>query len=148
MTVKEMEADRLLPGSLFAQTGAMDILGQQEALSKMINGFFAIYYTGVGGSGIGVIAIRDGVIVGADMTGGRYDGTYSENPGTGNFDAKIRMSYLPGTSLVTGALAGPQPLHLDMTTTLPVDLGSEKPLRLDTPTGPINVIFRKLREFP
>jgi hypothetical protein len=35
--------------------------------------------TGVTGSGIGVLAITNGIIVGADMVGGRFDGTYKES---------------------------------------------------------------------
>ena len=114
----------------------------------MIDGFYGIYYTGVGGSGIGVLVIKDGLIVGADMVGGRYDGTYRHNAATGNYDAQLRMSFPPGTSLVTGALAGPQPMNLDMTTVLPANLGGEQPIRIATPTGPVNVIFRKLRDYP
>ena len=45
----------------------------------MVNGFYAIYYTGVSGSGIGVLAINNGIIAGADMVGGRYDGTYKQS---------------------------------------------------------------------
>ncbi len=74
----------------------------------MLSGFYAIYYTGATGSGIGVIVITNtGVITGADMIGGRYDGNYTQNP-AGGYDAKIRMSFPPGAALVTGALAGAQ----------------------------------------
>ncbi len=114
----------------------------------MINGFYAIYYTGVSGSGIGVLAINNGIIVGADMVGGRYDGTYKPSATTGAYDANVRITIPPGSSLVTGALAGPQPLYMDVSMTLPEDLGGEQPIRIETPTGPVNVIFRKLRDYP
>lgn len=114
----------------------------------MISGFYAIYYTGVGGSGIGVLAINNGIIVGADMVGGRYDGTYTQSAIAGNYDAKVRITIPPGSSLVTGALAGPQPLCMDVAMTLPENLGGEQPIRIETPTGPVNVIFRKLRDYP
>lgn len=114
----------------------------------MINGFYAIYYTGATGSGIGVIVINDGVIVGADMVGGRYDGNYTQSAIAGIYDAKIRITIPPGGSLVTGAIAGPQPLFMDVNITLPENLGGEQPVRIETPTGPVNVIFRKLRDYP
>ena len=114
----------------------------------MINGFYAIYYTGVTGSGLGVLAINNGIIVGADMVGGRYDGTYKQSAIAGDYDAKVRIVIPPGSSLVTGALAGPQPLYMDVVMTLPENLGGEQPIRIETPTGPVNVIFRKLRDYP
>ena len=114
----------------------------------MISGFYAIYYTGVSGSGIGVIVINNGIIVGADMLGGRYDGNYTQSAIAGAYDAKVRITIPPGTSLVTGALAGPQPLSMDVTMVLPANLGGEQPIRIETPTGPVNVIFRKLRDYP
>jgi hypothetical protein len=115
----------------------------------MINGFYAIYYTGVSGTGIGVLAINNGVIVGADMLGGRYDGTYKPSSTTmGSYDANVRITIPPGASLVTGALAGPQPYYMDVAMTLPANLGAEQPVRIETPTGPVNVIFRKLRDYP
>ncbi len=114
----------------------------------MVNGFYAIYYTGVTGSGIGVLAINNGIIVGADMMGGRYDGTYKQGATAGVYDAKIRIIIPPGTSLVTGAIAGTQPLYMDVALTLPENLGGEQPIRVETQTGPVNVIFRKLRDYP
>ncbi len=114
----------------------------------MVAGFYAVYYTGVTGSGIVVLALYNGIIAGADMTGGRYDGTYAESSTPGSYDATIRMSFPPGTSLVTGALAGPQPFFMDVNLTLPANLGGEQPVRIETPTGPVNAIFRKLRDFP
>jgi hypothetical protein len=114
----------------------------------MINGFYAIYYTGVSGSGIGVLAINKGIIVGADMVGGRYDGAYKQSAIAGAYDAEVRITMPPGSSLVTGVLAGPQPLYMDVAMTLPENLGGEQPIRIETQTGPVNVIFRKLRDYP
>jgi hypothetical protein len=114
----------------------------------MIDGFYAIYYTGVSGAGLGVLVVNNGIIVGADMVGGRYDGTYTQNKTTGNYDGKIRITIPPGGSLVTGVVVGAQPFQMDVTATLPPDLGGEKPVRIETPTGPVNVIFRKLRDYP
>jgi hypothetical protein len=113
----------------------------------MMNGFYAIYYTGATGSGVGVLAIKDGIISGADMAGGVYNGTYVVNEASGQGDANLQMTFPPGASLVTGALAGTQPLTLQMNATLPVNLGNGQPVPLQTPTGAVNVIFRKIREF-
>ncbi len=40
-----------------------------------MQGFYAVYYTGVAGLGHAVLAITDSVVTGADATGGVYDGT-------------------------------------------------------------------------
>lgn len=114
----------------------------------MLNGFYAIYFTGVTGSGIGIIAASNGVLSGADAAGGIYDGTYQQNATTKQYDAKIKLTVPPGTSLVTGALAGTQPMSIDIVTILPENLGNNHPVTIDTPTGKVNVIFKKLRDFP
>ena len=113
----------------------------------MIDGFYAIYYTGVSGSGLGVLALHNGIIIGADMFGGRYDGTYKQSTTPDAYDIAVRITVPPGAPLVTGALAGPHPFYMDVTTTLPEDLGGEQPIRIETSTGPVNVIFRKIRDY-
>ncbi len=114
----------------------------------MLNGFYAIYFTGVTGSGIGIIAATNGILTGADAAGGIYEGTYKQNPATKQYDAKIKLTVPAGTSLVTGAFAGAHPMSIDIVTVLPENLGNQHPVTIQTPTGAVNVIFRKLRDFP
>jgi hypothetical protein len=42
-----------------------------------MNGFYAVYYTGKAGSGFAIVVFKDGIIAGADASGGLYDGTYT-----------------------------------------------------------------------
>lgn len=42
-----------------------------------MQGFYAVYYTGVAGFGHAVLVFSDSVVTGADATGGVYDGSYT-----------------------------------------------------------------------
>ena len=112
----------------------------------MLGGFYAIFFTGSTGYGMGMLALKNGIVTGADAAGGLYDGTYAEF--SQGAKAKIRMTFPPGASLVTGALAGTQALSFEIEVDLPPELNSELPVPIKTPTGTVNVIFRKLRDFP
>ena len=70
-----------------------------------MNGIYVMYYTGVAGSGYTVFVMKDGVIVGADATGGLLDGTYTD-VGDGNLDVSVMLNAPAGTMLVTGTVTG------------------------------------------
>ena len=115
----------------------------------MIDGFFRIAYTGTAGSGFGVLALRDGSIAGADVAGGTYDGTYTENPKTGEISLQVTMAAPAGITPVQTGVPLAAPITLPITATFAVaDTVSEKPILLGTPLGPVNVIFKKIRDFP
>ncbi len=113
----------------------------------MVEGFYAIYYTGVAGSGLGILVLKDGIIVGADAFGGVYDGQYRENASTGMLEGKLKLSMPGGVPLVTGGPASPDPYTIEFPLVLSPDRG-DKPVPVNLPTGPINVVFKKLRDFP
>lgn len=113
----------------------------------MLNGFYSIYFTGLVGVGFGVIILKDGIIMGVDGAGATYDGNYEIDNTKGFIKGKIILKAPPGLQLVTGASSGSEPGRWEIPLILPSDLGNEKPLSIKTPTGPINVIFRKLRDF-
>ena len=50
----------------------------------MNEGFYAIYYTGIASSGLGLLAFKSGTVVGVDAVGGTFDGQYSINEEAGN----------------------------------------------------------------
>lgn len=112
-----------------------------------MDGIYAMYFTGTVGVGHGVFVLKDGVIAGADAIGGVLDGTY-EDADEGNLTVSITMTFPPGALLVTGAVADQEPLTQQISATLPVDLGNGKPIELTLPTGPVNVIFKRLRALP
>lgn len=112
-----------------------------------MNGIYAMYFTGVAGSGHAVFVMADGVVVGADAIGGVLDGTYKNvNPGMLNVSVTLRVP--AGASLVTGVVAGREPLEQTITATLPENLGNGRSIGVETPTGPVNVVFKRLRDLP
>jgi hypothetical protein len=110
-----------------------------------MNGIFAMYYTGLVGSGHVVVIKEGGKIAGADATGGLLDGTYEE-AGEGFIDVVVELIAQPGTWLVTGPVVGQEPIKQQITARLPDNLGAGHPLPVQTPTGPVNVIFKRLRD--
>lgn len=108
----------------------------------MIDGFYGIYYTGLAGSGFGVVVMLGGAIHGADVTGGTFSGHYnvSEQGVTGELTLQVPA----GTALVTGHAAQTADYTLTFPLRLPPDLGGGQPVLVQTPTGPINVIIKKL----
>ncbi len=113
-----------------------------------MEGFYAIYYTGRFGSGFGVLVLKEGIITGADAAGGFYDGEYSTDEGTKNLKGTIKMTVPPGVPLVTGIPAGQQSYTLEFPISAPLDSIEQKLLRVETPTGPVNVNLKKIRDFP
>lgn len=115
----------------------------------MIDGFFRMAYTGTAGSGFGLLVLRNGSIAGADVAGGTYDGTYIENSNTGDIDLRVIMSAPAGITPVQTGVPLTAPMSLPITATLaPADTVNEKIILLQTPLGPVNVIFKKLRDIP
>lgn len=115
-------------------------------LSDM-SGIYAMYFTGASGSGHAVFVMKNGVIVGADAVGAVLDGTYKD-VGDGMLDVSVTLTVPAGTLLVTGAIAGRNPMAQQITTILPANLGNGRPIGVQTPTGPVNVVFRRLRDIP
>ena len=112
-----------------------------------MDGIYAMYFTGSAGVGHGVFVLKDGVIAGADAIGGVLDGSFQENA-EGDLDIAVTMTVPPGASLVTGAVADREPLVQKIKATLPRDFGGGRPIGLNMPTGPVNVIFKRLRALP
>lgn len=110
----------------------------------MNEGFYSVAYTGLSGYGFGVVVLAAGTVVGADAAGGTYDGTYALNTLTGMIDLDVTISAPAGMPLVPL----PAPLKLPIKTTLPRDLGAQHPVLVETLMGPVNVIFKRIRDFP
>jgi hypothetical protein len=112
-----------------------------------MEGIYVMYFTGSAGAGQGLLILKNGVIVGADVAGVVYDGSYTQEVG-GTLDVKVHLTLPPGSSLVTGASAGATPMEIDIPVKLPENFGNGQALALKTPTGPINIIFKRLRDVP
>lgn len=112
----------------------------------MLDGFYSIFFTGVSGQGFGIIVLKDGILVGADSAGGSYNGHYAIENGKQFLIGEVVLKAPPGIQLVTGAATGSEPASWTIPLSLPADFGNGQPLPLKTSTGPINIIFRKLRD--
>lgn len=112
-------------------------------------GFYSIQYQGPKGQGFGLIALDTGTVVGADVTGGLFDGTYNYNHKTEMLDVKITLTVPAGESLVTGAPPQASEYKTTFESSLPRTLGEEKPIQVNGPENqPIHVVIKKIRDFP
>ena len=113
----------------------------------MREGFYKIDYQGQYGMGFAVLALDTGIVVGADFTGGTYDGTYVWNPETRRIDASVKVHAKAGTVLVQGVDVPPEGLRFEVKCSFP-----RKPenmlITAETDFG--KIVFRMdfLRYFP
>jgi hypothetical protein len=96
----------------------------------MLNGFYSVYYTGRTGSGFGVLVLKDGIVTGADVSGGLFDGEYTVHEERAVFEGTIRLTIPPGVPLVTGAPANQNSYTQNIPISMPLDLNQGKPVLL------------------
>jgi hypothetical protein len=90
-----------------------------------------------------------GGVAGADVAGASYDGSYTENDLTGQLDFDITMNAPAGITPVQTGIPLASPISLPIKASLlRDDIGTEKPTLAHTPLGPVNVLFKKIRDFP
>lgn len=113
----------------------------------MLDGFYRMTFTGTAGSGFGIVAFRGGAIAGADVAGATFDGSYKENSANRTFDFQITMHAPAGvTPVQTGiALAAPMTIPINGSVAEPAMVSNE-PILLQTPLGPVNILFKKIRD--
>ena len=115
----------------------------------MLEGIFRIAYTGKQGNGLGVLLFQKGTIVGADSGGGIYDGFYTENADTGATDLTITLTLAAGAIPVTTGIPLATPRSTEIKTSLRQDaINGEKPTLVLSELGPVNLLFKKLRDLP
>jgi hypothetical protein len=113
-----------------------------------MDGFFRIAFTGTAGSGFGMLAFHGGLIVGADVAGAMFDGSYTDNSATQALDFQVTMSALAGFVPVQTGIALTEPTSMPISGSIPIEnITTETPTLLQTPLGPVNVVFTRLRDF-
>lgn len=110
-----------------------------------MNGFYAAYVTGRAGNSIVLFVARDGVLVGVDMGGMKYDGTLSQNADH-SFRCSIVYVVPPGTALITGAPAPSEAQRMPVEFQLPPEFWNGQVVTIVTPLGPVNARFEKIRD--
>lgn len=115
----------------------------------MLEGIIRVAYTGATGSGLGILVFHKGSVVGADTGGGTYDGSYTENADTGALDLVITLSMPAGIVPVMTGIPLASPISVPIRISLPQgEIGGEKPTLVQTALGPVNALFKKVRDFP
>jgi hypothetical protein len=111
----------------------------------MVDGIYSIIFRGAADWGMGLLLLRSGVVTGADNAGVLYDGTYVETESAVQF--KIKLTVPPGVALVQGTRPQSKPYSLDLNSPVPkMAMNKSLPHLVMTPVGPVNVIFKKLRD--
>lgn len=109
-----------------------------------VDGFYVAFVTGTGGQGIALFVFRDGVVVGSDMAGVKYDGSYRLIDGGLGLEVTARVRAPGGVNLVQGRVTPPEGYSYSLTIRVP--LGEESSFfRVETPLGPVNAKLVKLR---
>lgn len=110
-------------------------------------GFYRIAFTGAHGSGLGIIVLQNGIIVGADVGGATYDGSYDSDPVSGLVRINAIMRAPAGLTPVQTGVPLITPADIPIQTTITLNAPGGTPVLIDTPLGKVNVIFSKIREF-
>jgi hypothetical protein len=112
-----------------------------------MQGFFAAYMAGRAGTTIILFAVKDGRLIGVDMGGMKYDGQIQTKADGAGFSCRISYTILPGIALITGAGPMANPTEITLTFDLPLNFADGVIVGIETPTGPLNAKFTKLRDF-
>ena len=113
----------------------------------MAKALYVAYLTGVAGQSIGLFYIGDGVLAGIDVGTMPYDGAYTVKP-DGSLEGAVEYVIPAGISLITGAPAGTAPTRVTIKLSLPARFDDGRVVTIDTPVGPVNVRFEKIKDIP
>lgn len=91
-----------------------------------------------------MLVFRNGTIVGVDVAGIKYDGSYAI--ADAEISVRLALSIPPNTFLVQGVTTGPQTEESELAFQLPRDFLSQRFIRINGSHGPVNVKLAKLRE--
>lgn len=112
----------------------------------MLDGFYVGYMTAASGYGVVLFVFQGTTIVGVDAGGVKFDGDFTHNPDTGEYQGKIRVDAPPNISLVQGIATGPSGLKYTVPFSLPSDFLTSPFIKVETPFGAVNVKLEKLRD--
>jgi hypothetical protein len=111
---------------------------------KNHDGVYLAFFTGEFGTSIGIFLFKGGVLVGADLGGGIYDGELDALQDSAVATGRVRFRSKEGLVSITGATSD-YPIFLDIEVKLKLPLDTVPFQELQTPTGPVNVRFEKVR---
>lgn len=91
---------------------------------------------------MGVFTIRDNVLKGADIFGGRYSGVITERPNTEGYHVVFDMFVPAGAPLVQGSAPQELPHTRSAAFDLPVDFYNGEPIKQVVGPGNITLMIR------
>ena len=112
-----------------------------------IDGFYAAFISARSGEGAVILILANGVIVGSDAGAFQYDGSY-ELGNDGYYKAEVTVTVPPGGASILGFVAGSEGLIYNVEFELPENVSFSDIVRINTPYGPANAKFKKLRTLP
>lgn len=110
-----------------------------------IDGFYRGYFTGVQGNGVALFVLKNGILVGSDVFGVSFDGSYVTDPSGGAVTGTVTVTAPPNATLVQGVMSGPHGMSYEVQFSLPSNFQEQPYIRLVTPLGPVNVSLELLR---
>ena len=113
----------------------------------MAKALYVAYFTGVAGQSIGLLYIGDGMLVGVDVATMQYEGCY-QTKRDGSLEGVVEYVLPAGAALITGAPAGIAPTRVSVQLTLPADFADGRVITIETPLGPVNAKFEKVKDIP
>ena len=111
-----------------------------------MDGFYAAYMTGRAGVSMALFVLMKGKLVGVDAGGMKYDGTFeAKSDGTG-YRCSVVYIVPPGRTLITGGPILSEARRVPLQFDLPINFSEGAVIGIQTPLGPINAKFEKIRD--
>jgi hypothetical protein len=107
-------------------------------------GIYRIVFGGSYSSGVGLLMLRQGTLIGTDVQGATYRGTYREAAGN-EIAIHLEVTVPANTPLVTGEHARSVPWALPIDATLRANFASGMPINITTEAGLVSVTLSLLQ---
>ena len=106
------------------------------------NGIYIAYFSAELGTTMGIFLIRDGILVGADVGGGLYDGNYTQSGSRA--EGRVTFKTRGASTSITGA-SSDVPMNYDSTFHFSLPLEDADYHLITSPAGRAHVRFERLR---
>ena len=111
-----------------------------------MNGIYAAYVTGKAGNSIILFVIINGTNTGVDVGGMKYDGSIKEKDDKTGYTCSLVYVVPAGVGLITGGAPLTSSTPVPLTFDLPLRFMEPIITRIETPLGPVNARFEKLKD--
>ncbi len=105
---------------------------------------YGFVYSGFAGVGMGMFSVTEGQLIGTDLGGISYRGTFLKDEVTGEIDIALEQTVPPGVFLVQGTSAQDMPYIKSISARLPADFDQGKPIEVFLPPGHVILMIRRV----